>query len=139
MFAALATAAVTFAIVWGFMLVGSPGTRRLERLDEQRLADLQAIAGEIQDLVVDREKPDVLKGPLPATLEALANQARSRRIERFDPDSGEPYLYEVTGESTYRLCATFTGPRDSDSSVFWNHPTGKHCFEINVLDPPPFY
>ena len=30
----------------------------------------------------------------------------------------------------------FSLPRDSNVDVFWNHPAGRHCFTINVLDPP---
>ena len=138
-FAVFATALVAFAIAWGFMLVGSPGTRRLERFDEQRLQDLKAIVREVHAMVVDADKPPSLKGPLPKTLEEIVERARTERIKLNDPETGEPYRYLVTNETTFELCTTFTQVRNSDSSVFWNHPAGTHCFTINVLDPPPFY
>jgi hypothetical protein len=138
-FAVLATVAVVCAIGWGFVLVGSPGARRLARFDEQRLQDLQAISREVYALAVDAKEKPTLKAPLPTSLEELARRARVERIHLNDPETGEPYRYTVKNESTFELCATFTGARDSDRSVFWNHPAGAHCFTINVLDPPPCY
>lgn len=138
-FAVLASVAVAIAIAWGFMLVGSPGARRLERFDEQRLQDLQAIVREVHAMVVDADKPPSLKGPLPKTLEEVGERARSERVKLNDPETGEPYSYVVKDENTFELCATFTMVRSSDRSVFWNHPAGRHCFTIHVLDPPPFY
>jgi hypothetical protein len=137
-FAAFASAAVATAIAWGFVLVGSPGARRLERFDEQRLRDLQAIAREVHALVVEADQPPKLKGELPRTLKEIADRARNERVNLVDPESGEPYRYSVKSDRTFELCATFTRVRDSDASVFWNHPAGAHCFKVDVLDPPPF-
>ena len=49
----LATVVVTAAVAYGFWIVGSPASRRLERLDAQRLGDLQAIVYEMRELVYD--------------------------------------------------------------------------------------
>jgi len=133
-----ASIVVTFAIVWGFILAGSPATRRLERLDEQRLQDLQTIASEIQSMVVNPDKKGELKAPLPKTLDEAAQRARAARLNPRDPETGEPYRYTVKSETTYELCGTFAKRRDADFHVFWNHPAGAHCFTINVLDPPPY-
>ena len=137
-FAIAATTVVGFAVAWGFVLVGSPSTRRLERFDEQRLQDLQTIAREIQLMVEDPNEKGTLKEALPKTLAEAATRARDERVNPRDPETGEPYRYTVKSETTYELCATFARPRDWDSRVFWNHPAGAHCFTINVLDPPPF-
>ena len=136
--ALVASVVVAFAVARGFVLVGSPATRRLERFDERRLQDLQTIAREIQSMVVNPNKKETLKEPLPKTLEEAAKRARNERVNPRDPETGEPYRYTVKNETTYELCATFARPRDWDSRVFWNHPAGAHCFTINVLDPPPF-
>jgi len=139
-FAVVASIVVAMVVGWGFVLVGSPGTRRMERFDEDRLRDLQAIAREIQDLVAESDGgKNTLKEPLPKTLEELARRARGQRVELSDPETGEPYGYNVKGESTFEVCAEFMQPRDADYSVFWNHPAGQHCFTIDVLDPPPLY
>ena len=69
-FGIAASIAVVLAVVWGFVLAGSPSTRRLERLDEQRLQDLQTIAREIQLMVVSpypENRKKELKAPIPKT------------------------------------------------------------------------
>ncbi|MBT8486455.1 MAG: hypothetical protein HKO59_09455 [Phycisphaerales bacterium] len=124
------------AVVWGVALVGTPGTARLQRLDRQRLADLRTIFREVQSLCQDPDLKDELKRALPATLDDLATLARSERINVADPVTSEPYVYVVTSETTYELCATFALERDSDVDVFWNHPPGRHCFTVDALDPP---
>jgi len=131
------TIAVGAAVAWGFFVVGSPANRRAARFDEQRLEDLRTIAREIERLVVDPEDKKKLKQPLPQTLAEAASRAQNERVNPRDPETGEPYEYRVTGETTYELCATFAQARDWDALVFWNHPAGRHCFRINVIDPPP--
>jgi hypothetical protein len=75
-FAVVASAVVAASVAWGFVLAGSPATRRLERFDEQRLQDLQLIAREIQWMVMDPNKMGTLKEALPKTLEEAAERAR---------------------------------------------------------------
>ena len=135
-FSVASTLVVAIAVVWGFVLVGSPGTTRLQRLDQRRLDDLQTIFREIQSLCHDEDIKDRLKRPLPESLEQLATLARDERINLLDPETGQRYRYTVKSETTYELCATFSLSRDSDSNVFWNHPAGEHCFTIDALDPP---
>ncbi len=127
---------VVAAVVWGFVLVGSPATTRLQRFDQQRLEDLQTIFREIQSLCRDSDIKDKLKRPLPETLEELASLARHERIDATDPETGQPYVYTVKDGTSYELCATFALERDSDAQVFWNHASGRHCFTVEALDPP---
>ncbi len=135
-FSVASAVVVIVAIVWGFALVGSPGTTRLLRFDRQRMEDLQTIVREIQSLCRYPDVKDGLKRPLPASLDKLAELARVRRINLTDPQTGQRYEYTVTSETTYELCATFSLDRSSDVEVFWNHSTGRHCFEVDVFDPP---
>jgi hypothetical protein len=133
----LAAALVTVGVLaWGFVLVGSPDTRRLVRLDERRVEDLQRISQEIQRMVHDVRKPDVLERPLPRDLAEVKRQARYWDISLVDPETGEPYRYTVTSDKTYELCATFALSREKRTEVFWNHPAGPHCFVIDALDAP---
>ncbi len=106
-FALAASIVVAFAVAWGFFLVGSPATRRLERFDERRLQDLQTIAREIQSMVENENKKGTLKGPLPKTLEEAAQRARDQRLNSRDPETNEPYRFRIKNETTYELCATF--------------------------------
>ena len=127
---------VVVAVVWGVALVGSPGTARVQRFDQQRLEDLQTIFREVQSLCQDPDIKDELKRALPDTLDELAALARSERINLTDPETGQRYVYTVKDPTTYELCATFSLARDSDAEVFWNHPPGKHCFTVDALDAP---
>lgn len=135
-FSVASSVVVVVAVVWGAVLVGSPGTARLQRFDQQRLDDLQTIFREIQSLCQDPDIKQELKRALPNTLDELAVLARSERINLTDPETGERYVYTVKDATTYELCATFSLERDADVEVFWNHPSGRHCFTVDALDPP---
>lgn len=123
-------------LTWGFLIVGSPDRRRLERLDERRVEDLQQITREIQRLVHDGRVRGVLKRALPKDLEEVKREAKYWKISLVDPETGEAYRYTVKTDTTYELCATFSLPRDKSREVFWNHPAGRHCFLIDALDAP---
>jgi len=135
-FGVLATAVVIASVAWGFMIAGSPDTRRQERMDARRLEALQAIQAEIQDLTIDADLPLELRAPLPKTLDELASRAVYRKIEPDDPQTGTRYTYRVLTATTYQLCATFALPRDARRKVFWNPPAGEHRYTIDVMDPP---
>ena len=135
-FGIVAALIVVGVIGWGFWIVGSPESRRVERLYERRLDDLQAIVWEIQRQVIDPSNAERMRRPLPATLQAVAEQARYRKLTLVDPDTGEPYEYEIVDAHTYRLCATFARARTLEREIFWNHPAGRRCFTIDVYDAP---
>jgi hypothetical protein len=124
----VATTAVAASIVAGVILVGTPESGRLERLDTDRVEHLQGIMRAI-DRFGDED------GRLPDTLEELANDPRAA-VDILDPESLESYEYRVLDESTYELCAVF----DRESQVsrraapadFWYHGVGRHCFELAV-------
>jgi hypothetical protein len=142
-FAAVASLVVGFAVVWGFVLAGSPAARRTQLFDARRLQDLQAIARAIQTQVMETaptkgaDTTKRLKHPLPKTLEEVAEKERFQKIYTHDPETEEPYGYTVVNATTFTLCANFSQAHNADFRVFWNHPAGEHCFTINVLDPPP--
>ena len=135
-FSVASSVVVVATVVWGAILAGSPGMARLQRFDQQRLSDLQTIFREVQSLCHDPDIKDKLKRELPGTINELAALARSHRINLVDPETGEPYIYQVKDDTTYELCATFSLERNSDVNVFWNHPAGRHCFTVDALDPP---
>ena len=134
-FGIIATVVVIAAVAWGFAIVGSPESRRLEKLDERRLDELQAIAYEARELVYDEELRS-LKRDLFDDLPALVEAARRRKLSAADPETGEAYGYRVLGPYRFELCATFDGARDAEYDVFWNHPAGRHCFVIDVRERP---
>ncbi len=135
-FSVVSSIVVVVAIVWGVVVVGSPAKARVQRFDQQRLEDLRTIFREVQSLCQDPDIKKELKRALPETLDELAAQARTERINLTEPETEHRYVYTVKDETTYELCATFSLERDSDAEVFWNHASGRHCFTVDALDPP---
>jgi hypothetical protein len=76
-----------------------------------------------------------MKQALPRSLEDVLAGARQRRPRIADPKTQAKYEYEVLGESTFRVCATFEQARDEAGDVAWNHPSGRHCFDFDALNP----
>ena len=128
-----ATIVVAAAVAYGFWIVGSPDSRRMERLDERRLDPLKAIAYEMRELVYDPQDK-VMRRALFEDLDALKAGARRRKLTLHDPESGAAYGFTVLDAHRYQLSATFDGPRDLNWDVFWNHPGGEHTWTIDVRD-----
>lgn len=133
LFLLLAAAAVGTSAAIGFGLLGSPSRQRQLRADRQRVEDLRQMARSLQQLAQqsqDRDEPVNLPVSLPAT------------ARRRDPLSGQPYSYQRLDSTHYRLCAEFAtnsagdrlADRPSLEEDFWQHPRGRHCFQLNVLD-----
>lgn len=139
-FGAAATAVVAMSLLWGFVLAGSPGSARLERLDQRRIADLQGVVREIDIICLgDNRKLPIderrLLKPLPARLEDVVAQASHVKPSIQDPATGETYRYELLDVHRFRLCAAFDTARDEEDQVAWNHPAGTACFERDALRP----
>ncbi len=130
---AIATAAVVVtASVAGLYLAGSPAEARLLRLDERRIEDLRAISFSLAEY-------RRVRGRLPATLDSLPIAIGSAAQLR-DPVTGRPYSYDVTGDSTYRLCATFarSSPvgRYARYEAAWVHRADHFCFALTAGAKP---
>src|SRR3989344_4872429 len=120
---------VLLAIVSGFFILGSPAEVRLRR-------------------------PPAQKEKLPESLDELKDPLSGSFISN-DPQSGEAYIYEVTGTLSFKLCGTFNkeGVGDIYSALrpvavegkdierdSWQHGAGEVCFDRKI-DPeryPPF-
>lgn len=113
-------------------VLGPPEQERRQRLDAQRIADLQEIAQ-----AVDRYR--AAEGALPPDLEALAGW-RGFEPPHADPETQTPYRYRVVEGDAYELCATFATeepPGENRRSTYrhgtyWQHPAGDHCFELEA-------
>jgi len=135
LFALLAIAAVVTGAIAGFWLLGSPTKQRQIRADQQRLADLHQIS---QRLHQEAEQSQNRGKPvnLPASL--------SPNERKTDPISGKVYDYQRVDNTHYKLCAEFATNsaedrlQDSSSTEqdFWQHPSGRYCFQLNVLEAP---
>jgi hypothetical protein len=137
-FQAAAIAVAAIAVVWGATIVGSPASERARKYDDRRIEDLRAISDQIREMVLSNQwaSRDELKmtRELPKTLAEVSAAQTYRKLDVNDPETSEPYRYEVTGKSTFRLCAKFSEKRDRRYDIFWNHPEGEHCFKFDVLD-----
>jgi hypothetical protein len=117
----------------GFYYAGTPLEERYQKLDAERVADLQAISDAVKSSYV-------LHAALPTTLaEALeGNVGLEGQLQ--DPKTGQPYHYRVTGPRTFELCATFDAemlPENSHAAYypvdrFWEHPKGDTCFVFSA-------
>lgn len=120
-------AAVAAAVGVGLYLAGSPAEARVLRLDARRVDDLQGIQWGI-------EAWQHAHGRMPEVLDSVTLVGYDRR--RVDPETGVPYRYTVTGDSSYTLCATFTRPSPDPErwrdDARWHHGTGEQCFELRV-------
>jgi hypothetical protein len=120
LFVALATLAVSGAIIAGVIVLGGPARVRAQRLDDQRVRDLRSLSMAVENY---RRTHD----DLPEDLEAMPNVGWPNAHFR-DPASGAPYEYAVKDHSSYELCATFDTGVDERTDVavpdspFWKHP-----------------
>jgi hypothetical protein len=138
--AAAVGAAVLAAVAAGLILLGPPSEERGRKLDDQRIAELRAVAGAIDRYWIRHDS-------LPPSLEALANE-RDVSVSLQDPETRQPYEYRPLDDGTYELCADFAqdssddeqppvGDRDSDAAYpgFWSHGAGRHCFRLEPQEP----
>jgi hypothetical protein len=139
---------VIATIVSGFFIIGSPNDIRMQRLDSQKISDLQGIQNQITYYYQT-------KGKLPENLSQLQDPLVGYVIPK-DAQTGQDYGYRITTPPySFEVCATFNrdstgtsdrmqpsmamhiGVKDGDN---WVHTAGQTCFE-RTIDPdmyPPF-
>ena len=118
---------VLIAIIAGFIVAGSPSERRLERLDERRVSDLQQLSRALDVYWSEHQE-------LPENLLDLLD-GRRLAVLPVDPVSRLPYAYQPLSPDHYRLCAQFDrASPTSDQQQFWEHPAGQHCYEFQVAE-----
>ena len=132
-----AVVAVVVTIAFRLVASGSPQQSRLRTLDARRVESLKSIWNQ---LVAEHK----VRRPLPVSLAELSARPAAPALETFrDPESKEFFGYRVVDSTTVELCATFA-TEDSlvspdgggESSLFWKHPRGRHCFELSLKEPP---
>ncbi|HEV7702814.1 MAG TPA: hypothetical protein VGO46_00925 [Gemmatimonadaceae bacterium] len=143
-----ATIAAVLVVIAGLFTLGTPSRARERKLDELRVDDLSRLSNRIDGYWTKHSA-------LPQVLDSLVADRQLDRVPA-DPQSHQSYTYLVSGERSYRLCATFAQPSDSaessryDSDDFsltvgdggmpiarqphsWRHGAGESCFD---LTPP---
>lgn len=139
-FLTIASVGVLIAIVWGAIIVGSPGEQRSKRFDDRRIEDLRAIQSEIFSIVYGDElrrpngqEPEPVN-PLPQSLQDMLEKAVYTYPDITDPETGEQYIYNIINEDRFELCAVFNHEVKEQYDIFWNHPAGPHCYEFNTAE-----
>ena len=137
-------AAVLVAIVGGFFIVGTPQQARLMRFDQEKVYALQNIQSQLVNFWQTKQV-------LPATLIELNDPLYGTTVP-VDSQTVEPYSYDRTSNSSFKLCATFnavsrqvpagyTEPyRYGEGDQNWEHGAGEVCFS-RTIDPeryPPY-
>jgi hypothetical protein len=121
---------VLLAVVAAIIIMDPPGLQRKRRIDTHRVENLKNISMSI-DSYWERKKS------LPPTLTVL-DMEPGLKIPLKDPETGIPYVYEVLGKDSYRLCAVFAVNSSDEAEEYncsrkWFHGAGRHCFD---LKPP---
>lgn len=130
----------------GFYILGTPTDMRLQRVDAEKVMDLQSIQWEVVNYFQQKQE-------LPQALDELNNPISGFSVP-VDPETGTAYMYAVMDDHTFSLCATFN--RDSVDtrgqgeyimrdvaypsrgvSDNWTHGVGEVCFERTI--DPDFY
>jgi hypothetical protein len=121
-FLAAAVALVLGLAIWN---AGSPARVRMHRMDAARVRDLQRIQAAVS-------RHAAKHGALPTDLEQCdADPGTFLRSVR-DPETRDPYRYQVLDASHYELGATFataSSPEDGDPG-FWRHSAGAVTFQV---------
>ncbi len=139
----VAAVVILASIVWGFYVLGSPRTQRLYKYDEQKINDLMNLNSSVQSYYSQ-------KNTLPNSIQDLS--ALNYYYIQNDPQSGKPYEYQKTGNTSYKICAEFNEDSKQNNSpniymrpvgyTSWTHPAGHYCFDevVNqngILKPLP--
>lgn len=127
---AVGCALVTFAAVATSIWLDPPAEYRAHAMDGKRLGRLRTVESSISAYFNLNQK-------LPANLEVLDEQRhRLTSDDWHDPATGQPFEYEIIGDRSYKLCATFE--RASEERFYsygYKHNAGHDCFE-NKITPP---
>ncbi|MDE1970305.1 MAG: hypothetical protein KGI50_01880 [Patescibacteria group bacterium] len=102
---------VVLVLVVGFYFVGSPATARFERLDAQRVSDLELLQNDILNYWSTKKT-------VPAKLSDL-NDIMVNVITPRDPATREEYGYTASGTNAFTLCATFALPSSSYQGIHY--------------------
>jgi hypothetical protein len=148
-FGIIAILVVILSIVFGFVIMGSPNTARQKRFDDQRVSDLSNIQCQIINYWQS-------KGKIPNAISELKDSISGYQAST-DPDTNSSYVYEKTGEKSFKLCANFSlTSSDNQNRIIdqtqtypvsikeyycggvkadnWNHGKGQICFDREI-DP----
>lgn len=119
---------VVTALIIGFMHTETPQEVRDMSIDDNQVTDLQAIERHIEEYYrVNEQLPETLKVVFEGFTPITA------------PESRSAYVYEITDDTHYKLCAEFIHESDRgdyermyptmDKNYNWTHGAGQWCFQ----------
>ena len=127
---AILAAVVVIVAVSTSLWLNPPSENRARAFDRVRLQDLRAIENAMR---LYFNKHQALSADL-MTLDHEDNQLR--RASWHDPETGQPFEYEILGTKSYRLCANFSRNSDEGENsfdyAFRKHSAGRDCFQLSV-------
>lgn len=136
MYGAIATAIVIGAVAASLYHLEMPSEAREARIDNEQIAALQDMQWRIEDYYRTNES-------LPENLETLYGSF----TVPIAPDGRDAYTFNITGDKTYQLCATFardSRPENStvrpisglglEKNYVWDYKAGEWCFEREIDD-----
>ena len=151
-FAVGVSVVVLAGIVGGFIIIGSPLTQRLRLYDERRVSDLQSIQWQVINYWQK-------KAALPKVSADLNDSISGYKVP-IDPSTSANYEYQVSGATSFKLCATFDlstadvnskdyMTRDQNGNYYasvpaldskgytvaqdsWTHEKGRMCFDRKI-------
>jgi len=134
---ALLTAIVVAVVIYGFTMIETPAEVREQKIDSEQISDLVNIQYRIESYYAREAR-------LPNSLEsAFADIAVP-----LAPEGRPAYGYNVTGDTSYQLCATFSkatteqefyetrsiaSPKMDMNNYNWDHGAGEKCFERTII------
>lgn len=133
-----AGAVVLAVCIYGFYSIDSPSVVRDIAIDRNQVNDLQEIQWRIEEYYATNNQ-------LPTSIEEVYVEGMTIPTA---PEERSPYQYQMTGEDSYQLCATFArATPESEKSIArpiyddpgylknqnWDHPTGNYCFDRQAL------
>lgn len=110
----VALAVVVFAFVAGIIIADSPKVTREKKIDQSLVQEMQGVNSNIEIF--------------------FSNNKRLPKADEIQKSAKFQIDYVVSGEKDYQLCGEFLQAKESVNfyDKQWNHPAGKHCFELNI-------
>lgn len=137
MLGSLASVLVVFLL--GFVVAGTPSQLREQQADRNRIDSLRQIANTLHARYQNQNRSNSFT--MPDSLQQLVEEKQLRSDQILDKVTRTPYTYTVIEETKYSLCAEFqaesNNPDWDRDSPFWQHPAGKHCFELDASQGIP--
>lgn len=124
-------ATVIAAVAGALIILGPPKVQRQHKFDERRIQDLMSIENTVNSFWVRHKAlpPDIL----------TLSREPGFSLPMTDPERGNPYVFEVTGLDSFRLCAEFSfdsaeTPQTWNylSTGHWAHGAGRQCFDLAI-------